>query len=112
MRRTYQGVVLIITLLTVAAPVMALVNCGEVHFRCCGIYSATTSISCVTGTYCDGTRAESQEAPDAQALSDVAQHAWTQPPVIGAVPDPPFFAELPRQLQGTETQPRLCTFLI
>ncbi|MGA9210642.1 MAG: hypothetical protein WB347_22820 [Terriglobales bacterium] len=111
----YPSLVLVITLLMLAAPVTALANCGEEHFRCCGMSPAKTGmtvVSCVATNPCYDTRAERQDGPDVQAISAVAQRARAEAPVVRAVPDPPFFAEFPLQLPDAETQPLLCTFLI
>ena len=115
MRWMYQTLLFIITLVMLAAPVTALANCREGHFHCCGIYPAKTGMaaaSSIAANPCYDTRAERQDGPDVQALSAVAQRAWAEAPVVRAVPDPPFSADLPLQLPDAETQPLLCTFLI
>ncbi len=114
MRRMYQAVLVITAILMVVAPVMALAQCGDGHFRCCGINPAAPLrvASCPNAMHCDGPRAERQDAPDVRALSCSAQTIRAKVTLSGAMPEHSPATQVASHCVPADPQPVLCVFLI
>ncbi len=114
MRRMFQFVVLLAAVAMAVAPVMALAQCGEEHFRCCGTDLALplTVASCPSAVHCDGPRAERQEAPDVRALSCTAQVISAAVTIAGVNPDRSPAFQVNSHPVPPDFQPVLCVFLI